>query len=134
MKDKYLHVPYYILTDNNLDSTKKILLSAIKSLSVLEKGCYASNEYFGEILSINSAGASKQISKLKKLGYIETKTFYVASKERRKIKVVFEFWASDHSLFFAVVFCVIFDCRGHLVDFIFSTIRARRKPCNQIAI
>ena len=88
MKDKYLHVPYYILTDNNLDSTKKILLSAIKSLSVLEKGCYASNEYFGEILSINSAGASKQISKLKKLGYIETKTFYIASKERRKINVL----------------------------------------------
>lgn len=87
-KEKYLHVPYYILIDKKLDSTKKILLSAIISLCKLEKGCYASNEYFGRILSINDAGASKQINKLKQLGYIETKRFHIQSKERRQIKII----------------------------------------------
>lgn len=86
-KEQYLHNPSYILNDGNLDPTKKILLSYILSLSKTEKGCYASNERFGEILNINPDGASKQISKLKRLGYIETKRLYKNSKEYRYIKV-----------------------------------------------
>ena len=86
-KEQYLHNPSYILNDGNLDPTKKILLSYILSLSKTEKGCYASNERFGEILNINPDGASKQISKLKRLGYIETKRLYKNSKEYRFIKV-----------------------------------------------
>ena len=87
-KEQYLHVPSYILNDCRLDSTKKILLSYILSLSKTEKGCYASNERFGELLNINPDGASKQISKLKKLGNIETKRLYKNSKEYRFIKVL----------------------------------------------
>ena len=87
-KEQYLHNPSYILNDGNLDPTKKILLSYILSLSKTEKGCYASNERFGEILNINPDGASKQISKLKRLGYIETKRLYKNSKEYRYIKVL----------------------------------------------
>lgn len=87
-KEQYLHNPSYILNDSNLDPTKKILLSYILSLSKTEKGCYASNERFGELLNINPDGASKQISKLKKLGYIETKRLYKNSKEYRYIKVL----------------------------------------------
>lgn len=87
-KEQYLHNPSYILNDGNLDPTKKILLSYILSLSKTEKGCYASNERFGELLNINPDGASKQISKLKKLEYIETKRLYKNSKEYRYIKVL----------------------------------------------
>ena len=87
-KEQYLHNPSYILNDGILDPTKKILLSYILSLSKTEKGCYASNERFGELLNINPDGASKQISKLKRLGYIETKRLYKNSKEYRYIKVL----------------------------------------------
>jgi len=87
-KEQYLHNPSYILNDGRLDPTKKILLSYILSLSKTEKGCYASNERFGELLNINPDGASKQISKLKRLGYIETKRLYKNSKEYRYIKVL----------------------------------------------
>jgi Mn-dependent DtxR family transcriptional regulator len=87
-KQQYLHNPSYILNDGNLDPTKKILLSYILSLSKSEKGCYASNERFGELLNINPDGASKQISKLKRLGYIETRRFFKNSKEYRYIKVL----------------------------------------------
>ena len=86
--EQYLHNPSYILNDDKLDPTKKILLSYILSLSKTEKGCYASNECFGELLNINPDGASKQISKLKRLGYIETKRFFKNSKEYRYIKVL----------------------------------------------
>lgn len=86
-KEQYLHIPSYILFDVCLDPTKKILLSYILSLSKTEKGCYASNERFGELLNINPGAASKQISKLKRLGYIETKSLFKNSKEYRYIKV-----------------------------------------------
>jgi Mn-dependent DtxR family transcriptional regulator len=87
-KEQYLHNPSYILKDGRLDPTKKILLSYILSLSKTEKGCYASNETFGKLLNINPDGASKQISKLKRLGCIETKRLYKNSKEYRFIKVL----------------------------------------------
>lgn len=111
-KEQYLHNPSYILNDGNLDPTKKILLSYILSLSKTEKGCYASNERFGELLNINSDGASKQISKLKKLGYIETKRLYKNSKEYRYIKVLNQTnnKNNNHSdIFINIPYSVLFD-------------------------
>ena len=72
-KEQFLHIPSYVLNDVNLDSTKKILFSYILSLSKTPKGCYSSNKDFGKKLGINPDGASKQISKLKKIGYIATR-------------------------------------------------------------
>ena len=60
-KEQYLHIPSFILFDIKLDSTKKILFSEILNLSRGDKGCYASNDYFGKLLGINKDGASKQI-------------------------------------------------------------------------
>jgi len=87
-KEQYLHNPSYILNDGILDPTKKILLSYILSFSNTKKGFYAKNETIGELLGINPDGASKQISQLKKMGYIETKIFYKNYKSVRKIKVL----------------------------------------------
>jgi len=110
--EKYLHNPSYILQDDKIDPTKKILLSYILSLSKTDKGCYASNEKFGELLGINAEGASKQISKLKKLGYIETNRFFKNSKEYRYIKVLIV--AKDKSIeksniFINIPYSVLFD-------------------------
>lgn len=71
-KEQYLHIAPHILRDSRLDPTKKILLSYILALSKTPKGCYAGNKRFGSKIGINPDGASKQISKLKRLGYIET--------------------------------------------------------------
>lgn len=111
-KEQYLHNPSYILNDCNLDPTKKILFSYILSLSKTEKGCYASNERFGEILNINSDGASKQISKLKRLGYIETKRLYKNSKEYRYIKVLNQLNDNDikqRDFFINIPYSILFD-------------------------
>jgi Mn-dependent DtxR family transcriptional regulator len=87
-QDQYLHIPFYILNEVKLDPSSKILLSSIISLSKTSAGCYASNGWFSQLLNINPDGASKQISKLKRLGYIETKRMYKNSKEYRAIKVL----------------------------------------------
>ena len=82
-KEQYLHNPSYILNDGRLDPTKKILLAYILALSKTQKGCYAGNRNFGIKIGINPDGASKQISKLKRLGYIGT--YYEAGKRYIKI-------------------------------------------------
>ena len=113
-KEQYLHNPSYILNDGILDPTKKILLSYILSLSKTEKGCYASNERFGELLNINPDGASKQISKLKRLGYIETKRLYKNSKEYRYIKVLNQLNDTDtgqRDVFINIPYSILFDIK-----------------------
>ena len=109
-KEQYLHVPPYILYDENLDSTKKILLSYILSLSKTEKGFYAKNYTIGELLGINDDGASKQVSQLKKLGYIDRKIFYKNYKSIRKIKVLKQSnIEQSNNLFIRVPYSILFD-------------------------
>ena len=109
-KEQYLHNPSYILNDRRLDPTKKILLSYILSLSNTQKGCYASNERFGELLGINPDGASKQVSQLKKLGYIETKIFYKNYKSVRTIKIVKQSKIEQsNNLYINIPYSVLFD-------------------------
>ena len=111
-KEQYLHNPSYILNDGRLDPTKKILLSYIISLSKTSKGCYASNQRFGELLNINPDGASKQISKLRRLGYIETKRLYKNSKEYRYIKVLShlnDIDTSQRDVFINIPYSILLD-------------------------
>ena len=109
-KEQYLHVPPYILYDVNLDSTKKILLSYILSFSKTEKGFYAKNYTIGELLGINDDGASKQVSQLKKLGYIDRKIFYKNYKSIRKIKVLKQSnIEQSNNLFIRVPYSILFD-------------------------
>jgi DNA-binding MarR family transcriptional regulator len=109
-KEQYLHNPSYILNDGRLDPTKKILLSYILSFSNTKKGFYAKNETIGELLGINPDGASKQISQLKKLGYIETKIFYKNYKSIRKIKVLKHYNIEQSNNFFInIPYSVLFD-------------------------
>ncbi len=69
-------LPVELIKNKELDWTNKVLLAEIHSLHELPKGCIASNEYFGELLGITKASASKRITQLTKLGYIETKNIY----------------------------------------------------------
>ena len=109
-REQYLHVPPYILYDVNLDSTKKILLSYILSFSKTEKGFYAKNYTIGELLGINDDGASKQVSQLKKLGYIDRKIFYKNYKSIRKIKVLKQSnIEQSNNLFINIPYSVEFD-------------------------
>ncbi|TFV94490.1 helix-turn-helix domain-containing protein [Algoriphagus kandeliae] len=73
---KGLWIPIEILEDKNLNSTEKILLSEIYSLTELQDGCFASNDHFGQLLGITKGAASKRIKKIKEKGYINTKDVY----------------------------------------------------------
>jgi len=69
-------IPIELMNNKKLDWTNKVLLAEIISLSQLKEGCHASNEFFAGLLGINKSAASKRISQLKNLEYIQTKDIY----------------------------------------------------------
>ncbi|MCH7410183.1 helix-turn-helix domain-containing protein [Belliella sp. DSM 111904] len=75
-KRKGIWIPLEILGNNNLDPTNKILLAEILSLTELPEGCFASNQYFAELLGLTKSSVSKRISSLQILGYINTDNIY----------------------------------------------------------
>ncbi len=68
-KFKGLWIPYdLILLD--ITWTKKILLSEISQLEMLDAGCVASNAHFSEKLNMSKQGVSKALNELHKEEYI----------------------------------------------------------------
>ena len=104
----YLHVPAYILCDRRLDPTKIILISEIINLNSTPKGCYAGNKRFGKLLGINPDGASKQITILKKLGFVQTeyKNGYRYIKLIKQISPVNEI---DENIIINIPYSILFD-------------------------
>ena len=51
----------------------------------MNNGCLASNEYFSKKLGYSRTSASERITKLKKLGYIQTNSYTYNNKTYRKI-------------------------------------------------
>ena len=73
MKKYFLAVPYEILAIEELKLSSKLVLALILNLSQLENGCYASNAFFAEKLSMCSNTVCNSVSELKKSGYINVK-------------------------------------------------------------
>jgi hypothetical protein len=70
-------IPKELMENTELDWTNKALLAEIQSLHNNPEGCFASNEFFSDLLGLgNASSASKRISKLKRMGYITTKNVY----------------------------------------------------------
>jgi DNA-binding MarR family transcriptional regulator len=74
--ETFLMVPQSILELKNLDGDNKLILAKIVSLHQLKDGCIMSNRYIGKMLGLDKSSASRRISKLIKLNYIETKNIY----------------------------------------------------------
>ena len=73
---KGVWIPKEIWLDDNLTWSEKMLLVEIDSLSTLEKGCIATNEYLSNFFNLSKDRISKLISSLKAKGYIEVKLIY----------------------------------------------------------
>lgn len=67
-------VPSEVWLDARLTAIEKMILVEIDSLDG-EEGCYASNQYLAEFCQCSQAKVSAAISKLRKLGYVESASF-----------------------------------------------------------
>lgn len=62
-----------LLHDKNTTMQEKLILIEISQLSMLDKGCIASNNHFAELLQVKKESISRSISSLENKGYITTK-------------------------------------------------------------
>lgn len=78
MKRTFLGVwiPREIWLDTNLSLQERCLYAEITSLSGLERGCVASNQYFAEFLGLSKERARKVVGALAKKGYVESVARY----------------------------------------------------------
>ena len=63
-------IPARYILAKDISSTQKLILGLISSLSNLKGYCFASNDYFSELLAVKKSSISHAISDLEKKGYI----------------------------------------------------------------
>ena len=51
---KYANIPEYIISYKELNTTERLLMGIIYSLSVMSGDCFASNEYFAKMLCVST--------------------------------------------------------------------------------
>lgn len=84
-KKGFLMIPFYILKRKDLNSSQKMVLARIKSLSKQKGYCYASNKYLCENLSLSIPYIKTILNKLEKKN--EIKRNVVRDKRTRRVKL-----------------------------------------------
>ena len=73
-KENYIIVLDSVLKNIKLNSTDKLLLGSIYSLSIKDNICFAKNDYFATQLNVSIRTLSSTLSKLRKLNLIKVET------------------------------------------------------------
>lgn len=95
-KENYIIILDSVLKNINLNSTDKLVLGIIYSLSIKDNICFAKNEYFANQLNISTRTISSTLSKLKKLNLIKIETknhlrnIYINEKLKQNISMHIE--------------------------------------------
>jgi len=95
MKHIGIWIPIEVLHDENLTHTERYLLMDIIQLDKLEKGCFASNEYFSELLNMTKPNISRSLHSLQEKGYISINIKVGSRNHDRVIKMIFEGYQND---------------------------------------
>jgi len=83
----YATIPAPVLYDKRLSSSEKLLYGHFSALSVKEGFCWASNQYFAEVMGVHEDTVSSWVSHLKECGHIWIK---ITGGTQRKIYIVKE--------------------------------------------
>ncbi len=87
-------LPIELLHDKNTTMQEKLLLIEINQLSMLDKGCIASNNHFAETFKVKKESISRSLSSLEKKWYISSKIKDGSRNHSRTItinKMLFEY-------------------------------------------
>ena len=88
-KLKGLWIPVEILLNENLSDKEKIILSMVMYLSKDKGYCFATNNYFSDILNVTVVSTSRIINSLKKKNYIKINMNYKSnSKEIENRQII----------------------------------------------
>ena len=81
---KGVWIPKEIWLDENLTWMEKLLLVEIDSLDA-EKGCFASNAYFGKFFNLSASRISELVTQLVNKGYITTFLLYDGKQVKQRV-------------------------------------------------
>lgn len=73
-KENYIIVLDSVLKNIKLNSTDKLVLGIVYSLSIKDNICFAKNDYFANQLNVSIRTISSTLSKLRKLNLIKAET------------------------------------------------------------
>jgi len=73
MATRFITVSIDIMHDKNLTASQKFILAEIEQLSQLDKGCYAHNQHFADLVCLAKESVSRSIKDLEIKGYISVK-------------------------------------------------------------
>ena len=73
-KENYIIVLDSVLKNIKLNSTDKLVLGIVYSLSIKDNICFAKNDYFATQLNVSIRTISSTLSKLRKLNLIKVET------------------------------------------------------------
>jgi len=96
MATRFITVSIEIMHDKNLTPNQKFILAEIEQLSQLDKGCFASNKHFSELIGITISGVSNAIQDLEEKGYINIDNSDTKRNFGRKITIHHSVESSIH--------------------------------------
>lgn len=80
---KGIWIPAELWINKEFSPLDKCLIAEIESLSSPEKGCFASNQYLAEMLCVTENHINNMLTRLRKIGIVETVSFDGRHREMR---------------------------------------------------
>ena len=86
-EERGIFLKWSVFRDKETTLSEKVLFLEINNLSMLDKGCIASNSHFADTLGVKKEAISRLISSLEKKGYITTEIVAGSRNHKRTITI-----------------------------------------------
>ena len=96
-EERGVFIKWSVFRNKETTLSEKILFLEINNLSMLDKGCIASNSHFADTLGVKKEAISRLISSLEKKGYITTE-IVAGSRNHSRIITINKMLPTDNKL------------------------------------
>ena len=98
-EERGIFLKWSVFRDKETTLSEKVLFLEINNLSMLDKGCIASNSHFADTLGVKKEAISRLISSLEKKGYI-TAEIVVGSRNHKRTITINKMLSTNNKMLF----------------------------------
>ena len=99
LEERGIFIQWSVFRNKETTLSEKVLFLEINNLSMLDKGCIASNSHFADTLGVKKEAISRLISSLEKKGYINTK-IVDGTRNHSRIITINKMLSTDNKMLF----------------------------------
>jgi uncharacterized phage protein (TIGR02220 family) len=99
LEERGIFIQWSVFRNKETTLSEKVLFLEINNLSMLDKGCIASNSHFADTLGVKKEAISRLISSLEKKGYITTK-IVDGTRNHSRIITINKMLSTDNKMLF----------------------------------